>query len=288
MAHSETHNPVNPMSANQPNTEYEPVISPVVRPAAGPTIRTARKGLLRAQIAPDIAEEDVWAALEGEGPILKESRKAVVRQVGGWVVKQSRGAFLPGLIRHSFRRDRYRRGWNAAWHLRKRGVLAPAPVAYIERGVAGVITANIFVSEYLDGYRNVEQCVRSLVHGGAGPDVISVLLDRLADAVNGLVAAGAYHDDLSGKNILTRNGASFHFIDLDAVELGVEYTDARRLRNHVQLYDSFCDELSDVFLAPFIARMLESRHDLRVWLPSVRQGQAERRRLFNERRAARS
>lgn len=257
-------------------------------PHAGPArsgLRNVRRGLYRAQIVPEVSEDALWDALHAEGEVLKESRKSVVRRVDNWVIKQSRPSFVFGLVRHTFRRERYRRGWNAARHLQARGVLVPKPIAYVEKGFAGLITGNAFVSEYLHGWRNVELCMRSLVHGGAGPDPIHMLLERLADAVNGLVMAGACHEDLSGKNILTRDGRAFCFIDLDAVELEVEYSDARRKRNLIQLYDSFCDELSDVFLAPFIARMLEARHDPRVWLPAVRQGQAERRREFNTRRA---
>lgn len=261
---------------------------PPVQPHAGPArpgFRHVRRGVYLAQIAPDVADDALWNALRAEGEVLKESRKSIVRRVDNWVIKQSRPSLVSGLIRHTFRRERYRRGWNAARHLHARGVLVPRPIAYVEKGFAGIITGNVFVSEYLHGWRNVEVCVRALVHGGAGPDPIHMLLERLADAVNGLVMAGACHEDLSGKNILTRDGRSFCFIDLDAVELDAEYSDARRKRNLIQLYDSFCDELSDVFLAPFIGRMLEARHDPRVWLPAIRQGQAERRRELNARRA---
>lgn len=260
--------------------------SQIAQPApARAGVRTVRRGLCVAQIVPEVTDDVLWDAVYAAGEVLKESRKSVVRRVDNWVIKQSRPSFLFGLARHTFRRERYRRGWNAARHLQSCGVLVPKPIAYIEKGFAGLVTANAFVSEYLQGWRNVEQCVRALVHGGAGPDPIHMVLERLADAVNALVMAGAYHDDLSGKNILTRDGRAFCFIDLDAVDLNAEYTDARRKRNLVQLYDSFCDELSDVFLAPFIARMLESRHDPRVWLPAIRQGQAERRRELNVRRA---
>jgi hypothetical protein len=67
------------------------------------------------------------------------------------------------------------------------------------------------------------------------------------------------------------------------VELDVPCDDARRLRNHIQLYDSFCDELHDQLLAPFIMRMMPPGTDPRVWLPQVRKGQKDRRRLVEAR-----
>jgi len=226
----------------------------------------------------------VLTVLSTPGEVLKESRKSRVERIGGWVIKRCVGPFLSRSVRLTFRRNRYRRGWRAALHLERHGVPAPRAVAYVEKGFGGLLFGNAFIAEYLDGARNVEEYARAMISGGAGPDAFERFLASLADAVNDLNAAGAYHGDLSGKNIFTRDGETFHFIDLDAVEIGAPYTDERRLASLIQLYDSFCDELSDALLAPFVIRMLPPGQDPRVWLPRVREGQAARRARLERRR----
>lgn len=240
-------------------------------------VAVVRRGIWSVYHTREISPEDALKVLGEAGEPLKQSRKASVKRVGKLVVKQSQGSLAAGLLRHTFRRGRYRRAWLAAHHLRAHGVDVPEPLAYLEKGFLGVVSGNALVSRYLDEFRNVERFMLALVQRGAGRDTLSIFLQDLADAVNQLTASGACHADLSGKNILTRDGSQFYFIDLDAVSLGIEYTDALRMKNHVQLYDSFCDLLNDAMLVPFIERMLTDRHDPRIWMPRVRQGQHERR-----------
>jgi hypothetical protein len=225
----------------------------------------------------DIPVETILDALTRPGEVLKDSPKAAVRRVGRSVIKESRAGFPLGLIRHTFQRNRYRRAWLASFLLRSGGVRVPEPLAYIESGFLGLVSGNVMVSEYLAGYRNVEQYMAALTQHGAAKDTLDDFLAGLAEAVNRFCATGAVHTDLSGKNIFTLDGRSFCFIDLDAVTLNAPYTDEMRMRNHVQLYDSFCDLLSDTLLVPFLERMLTAEHDSRVWMPAVRKAQAERR-----------
>ncbi len=238
-------------------------------------LREFRRGLGRCYCRKEVRVEAVWDALAHSGDVLKASKKARVMRVGNWVVKEQRDAL--GWLKYTLKRSRYRRAWVAAHHLRHHNVLVPEPVAFIEYSVAGVILRNTMVSAYLDGCRNVEHFLQALAKRGAGRDTIELFLRRLADAVNHLCASGAYHADLSGKNIFTLDGTRFYFIDLEAVEIGGEYTDALRLKNHIQLYDSFCDQLNDTLLAPFLQHMLPAGADARLWLPRVRDGQRERR-----------
>lgn len=225
---------------------------------------------------------EVREILAQPGEAIKRSRKSLVRRVGPWVIKESRRG-LVGLLKHTFLRRRYRRGWMAALHLNRHGVDVPAPAAFIETGMLGIITGNTLIAAYLDGQRNVEQFLLALVQRGGGKDTIALFLERLAAAVNRLSAAGAYHADLSGKNIFTQDGIRFYFIDLDGVVLDTEYTEERRMKNLVQLYDSFCDLLNDAMLVPFISRLLGPDHDLRLWMPRIRKAQQERRLLAESR-----
>ena len=247
-------------------------------------VYVARHGLRKCYVHKGHAKEQVLQALLQPGEVLKQSKKSRVRRVGAYAIKASRGRFGIGLLKHTFQRGRCRRAWIAAHHLRRHGVGVPEPVAYIEKGLLGVVAGSVLVTQYLKGCRNVEQFLVALVQRGAGKDTVALFLAALAEAVNRLCASGACHADLSGKNIFTRDGRHFYFIDLDSVQLDVDYDDARRLKNHVELYDSFCDLLNDAMLVPFIERMLTPRHDTRIWMPQVRKGQRQRRSKLEVRR----
>jgi hypothetical protein len=247
-----------------------------------PTFTLTRKGMDRVWHRPDIDAQDVLDALVESGQELKRSRKSVTRRVGPVVVKSSKGGML-GLVRMSTSRARYRQAWLAAQHLEAHGVGIPRTIAYIEHGALGLLSSNHLVSEFLEGYRNSEQHLLRLIQTGAGKLSVSHYLASLADAVNHLIESGACHHDLSGKNIFTMAGEEFLFIDLDDVTIGEPYTDELRLKNLVQLYDSFCDVLSDAVMVPFITRMLPRDVDPRVWMPKVRKGQQQRRRQHEDR-----
>lgn len=218
----------------------------------------------------------VLQALSAEGELLKASAKSFIRRVGPWVVKTSRPRGGLEIVKRTFHRGRYRRAWIAATCLEPFQIV-PRAYAFVEAGYLGVIARNALVLEYLEGWCNVEVHADRLVARQARPDEIDAFLARLADAVSVLEAARAYHEDLSGKNILTREGVAFRFIDLDGVTLGRPYTETMRLRNHTQLYDSFCDRWDDARLQPFIRRMLPEDYDIQTWMETIRIQQVARR-----------
>lgn len=244
--------------------------------------RYGRKGLRRIWLHESIPHHTLQALLESGGQTIKTSAKGTVRHKLGGVIKESRGG-LAGLLRHTFQPARYRRAWEASKHLLEFGVGIPPTIAYVEWGILGVTWKNALITEYLDGWRDVEAFLQALVQRGAGQDTITGFLTALAADVNRLCGCGAYHADLSGKNIFTEHGGEFFFVDLDAVALVEEYTEEMRLKNHIQLYDSFCDTLNDSMLVPFITAMLPPGIDPRVWMPQVRKGQEARRLRYNRR-----
>jgi len=241
------------------------------------SIRVERRGDLKVYHRGEFPVDALLDALHALGKTLKVSKKSVTREVRGWVIKESRPEGRVGCLKRTLLRPRYRRGWAAANYLMRRGIPVPKPVAFVEKGRYGLIAGNALVSEYLDGYRNVEEHAKELVEQPDAEEAVPRFLLALAQAINGLCDTGAYHSDLSGKNIFTRDGETFYFIDLDGVFLHRPLTDARRMRNHVQVYDSFCDFIDDEFLAPFLSRMLPPEHRMRDWLPEVREAQRRRR-----------
>src|SRR5690606_22863464 len=201
-------------------------------------LRFERVGALRLWRREDTPREAVLAALQTPGEPLKVSGKSRTRRVGPWVVKES-VAGPRAVLKHTLRRARYRQGWEAARHLAAAGIGVPTPRAFVEWTWGGIVFGNALILDYLEGFVNVEEHARRLARGGADAAAIGAFLAGLAASVNRLTASGACHTDLSGKNIFTLDGRDFYFIDLDGVVLGRTYGDAPRLRNHVQLYDSF-------------------------------------------------
>ena len=241
-------------------------------------IVVTRVGRMRVWRRADVPVEDVLAVIGSTGETLKRNAKSVTMRVGGYVVKLSQGPIPIQLVKHTFQRERYRRGWRAALHLEEHGIPAPRAIAHVEWGVAGLVWRHATVTTFLAECRDVEHEYDARVKNGAARDALSRYLDRLAEAVNALLATGALHTDLAGKNILTKNGEAFFFIDLDGIELGTPLDDTRLLQLYVQLYDSFIDRCDDGLLMPFLQRLLpKPEADFDVWLSRVKAAQAVRR-----------
>ena len=224
-----------------------------------------------------IAQEAVYKALEDSASTLKRSDKFWTRRVGPWVVKSSEFAGCLDVFKRTLFCERYRRAWRAAQHLEAHGVAVPSPIAYLETRRWGLIFGNTLIVTLLGNATNVEVHAAQMHHFLARQAEVESFFQNLAEAVNALTRSGAYHADLSGKNIFSEDGTSFSFLDLDGVVLTEPYTDVRRLKNHIQLYDSFCDLYGDDVLGPFIARMTPPEADKALWMDRVRDGQKARR-----------
>lgn len=187
----------------------------------------------------DTPVDRIVAALAEPGELLKRSHKSETARVGGWVIKRSVGPAPVQLAKLSLFRSRYRRGWTAACHLFASGVPAPAPVAFVEYTRAGFIRGNALITEFIDGCVDVEAHLDQMLASGAPPAAIHGYLARLAEAVNALADCGAHHTDIAGKNILTRLGQLFFFVDLDGIIVtGVpdRRRERREMRPSIDLY----------------------------------------------------
>ena len=241
-------------------------------------IVTEPSGVLRIVHNADISANEIRELLEQPGATLKRNRKSHTRRAGEYVVKSSEGPLPIELIRHSLDRGRYRRGWKAANHFALHGVFAPRPVAHIEWSFAGLIWGHATITTFIEGCEDVEHFYDRHLRESAEPFVQAAYLNRLAVAVNAVIATGAIHTDLAGKNIRTRDGNTFYFIDLDGVLLDCPFDESRQLQLHVQLYDSFIDRCNDDLLVPFIAALQPRNHgDFDSWMVRVKAAQALRR-----------
>ena len=240
-------------------------------------------GRLRLYHRSDLDPQTLLNAIESGGDTLKTSPKSETRRVGEWAVKRSRLEGGLGPLKRTLARSRYRRAWVAANHLHSRGVHVPEPLAYGEWTSSGIVFGNVLATRFLAEHVNVEVFAAKLVKSSATQEALDVFFAGLASAVNRLTSVGAYHADLSGKNIFTKDGSEFYFIDLDGVVLGKPYSDALRLKNHIQLSDSFCDFCDHNTLGRFHSRMLPDSENLEKWMPQVVEGQKLRRRRHRNR-----
>ncbi|MEK7795352.1 MAG: hypothetical protein AAB353_12525, partial [Candidatus Hydrogenedentota bacterium] len=64
-----------------------------------------------------------------------------------------------------------------------------------------------------------------------------------------------------------------------SVHLHVRDTEERRLKNAVQLYDSFCDVWDDTVLGPFIEALAPEGKDAGLWFAQTKTEQRKRRTL---------
>lgn len=238
-----------------------------------------RQGDLRIRRDAAVPTAVVEALAEGrdEGRLIKRSPHFETRIVGGHVVKRSVRGGLIDRLKRSLLPSRARRPWDAAAHLAEHGAPVPAPIAFVERIAHGVVIETVYISRCVDGARTVEEHARALVAADSDEASIRAFLRCIDEAVVRLTAAGAYHADLSGKNLICSDGSAVWIVDLDAVRIGVRYTRSRRMRNHVQLYDSFCDLWPPSILDDLISPLTPAGIDSARWTAEVRRRQARRR-----------
>ena len=241
------------------------------------TFVTERLGGLYVERRESVDRAWLLEALDAPGEELKRSSRSHTRRVGNTVIKQSAPGSWTEAVKLTMQPSVRRRAWNAARRLEAHGVGAPHPLAYVERSRWGMRLGNAIVLSYLSGCRGVEEHAWELLTQNASPETVHAFFAGLADAVNALARAGVFHQDLAGKNIYTASGERFYFIDMDAIILDAPYTRERRLKNHVQLYDSFCDWYDDTFLEPFIRRMCPEDWPAAEWLRLIAREQQARR-----------
>ncbi len=248
---------------------------------AGREFCVDQAGPLRIFHDPGISLESILATLKSPGEFLKTSRKFTSRRIEKYVIKEGMSQGGIGALKRSVNRARYRQGWLAAHHLKRAGCLVPEAIAFIEQGRGCIITHNMMISQFLLGFIDVRQYAAKLQRRDADTDEIAAFLSAIAKAVNKLNNSGAYHSDMAGKNLFTKDGKEIYFLDLDAVVLGIPYTKQRRLKNHVQLYCSFRGIWQDDILEAFIKEMLpadiaESREAFSEWMNEIKREQSKR------------
>lgn len=118
-----------------------------------------------------------------------------------------------------FRPSKARRSWDAAAQLLRRGIPTAAPVAFIEADGAGRLLENYYLCEFVDTQTTVREMMTAFAQGAASfmgvPE--QEAYRQLCEFLLRMHGRGVYFRDLSGGNILLRNGPEgvFEFTLID-------------------------------------------------------------------------
>ncbi len=119
-----------------------------------------------------------------------------------------------------------RRAWWGAAALVERGIPTPSPVVYLERREKGLVAQSCFLSEEVEGAKEVRGLFREL------PEVeLRGLLRALAGFIISCHCKGILHRDLSDGNILVKQkkGGSWSFWLLDTNRIRIKKKISKRL-----------------------------------------------------------
>lgn len=244
-----------------------------------------RIGLARVWTCGPLASGELLSIAREQGERLSLSRKSEVVRVGEWVVKRSRLHRGAGPLRLTFRRRRYRRGYEAGRLLNDAGIGVPEVAGHVEWGLAGVVWCNATVTRFLNRHISIRDY--ALQNQSSREDDIARFLGALAHAVLALQATGAYHSDLAYKNVLTDEGGDIRFVDLDSILIGHFPSLQEQVRNHVQLVDAFYDVWPERHLSAFLRQLAPADVPFDRWMAMVVEGLEDRihHRSAFERRA---
>lgn len=235
------------------------------------SVSVERRKLLTLYLGERVTADSVLAVLNEPGEVLKSCNKRYVRKVGKWVIKSSRFNFGFCPLKLTIRRQRYRNGWLASLAMDRLGIPVPRTIAYVEYRFLGIIWANAFIHEYIEESIHTLFYSKSLKEAG-DESAIEMFFLRLTHALEALTNARVFHRDLKPANILTADGETFYFIDLDEAIVNQDFEPDHRLRNHVQLANGFKSVWDRIRVEQFLRMGIPEGEDPDTWLQQVWNG----------------
>lgn len=144
-------------------------------------------------------------------------------------------------LRDRGRGSKAARTWRAATHLAAQGAGTPPPIGYLERWDGARLRESYYLAEYQDGAQTLREALLALYD--ARPPLAAhfvALLERVADGMRGMHAAGFVHNDLGAQNVLLRPAGEagwrdFMVVDLNRGRLRGELTLRERGRDFSRL-----------------------------------------------------
>jgi len=199
--------------------------------------------------------ENLLSKIPINGKIIKETSKSVSLQLDNYFIKKTKYNPFEGGFRHLFLSNRCRNIWYISNYLTNYEILTPKPIAYIEALTYSMPYQHYFISEFLYNSYNIEVFIKNEIYKEKGVSFYN-FFNTLSKMILSLWEKGIYHKDLSGKNLLTINGQEIYLVDLDSTIIKKHLDIKYKIRNLIQIYDSFCDFLEEDILKNFIFSVL--------------------------------
>jgi tRNA A-37 threonylcarbamoyl transferase component Bud32 len=245
---------------------------------------------------------DRWVR-EGRAVTVKQGAGRIVYRVDlphrSFFLKHLRGGGIVQALKQLFRPGACRREYERARELARRGVPAVAPVALGERRRGSLLVDSFLITEAVPQACSLDEFLTQ--HWPRVPFATRFALRRrLIEAAARLCAtahaAGVFHDDLHGGNILVRldtcrcdstEPPQLYFVDLPGVELS-RPLDARRTRDSLaMLCAGFLGRTSDADRLRFWRAYATARSDLVLDEPNAFAAQIRSAALAHARRIVR-
>jgi hypothetical protein len=160
---------------------------------------------------------------------------------GSVIVKEYAARGIARALADAFRGSPARRAWLGGHGLRRRGIAAARPYAFVERRRFGLPVASAAVFEDLRSAAPADRCVPSVASPGQ-------VVDALAQLATRLHCSGAVHGDLKASHVfLERRGRRLEArpIDLEGVRFRPRLGDRERIRALAELNASLPDSIAD-------------------------------------------
>lgn len=205
-------------------------------------------GPFRGRIHPDFNDPELVKTLAGGRALLDSpaarilldgrNRVAALRLASGRggidaVVKEFRASGF-GRLKSFFTASKALKAWRGAAACVERGIPTPLPIAYLERREKGLVAECFFISERLEGSREIRFPLRDLP-----PEDLCRLLSSAARFLSRCHDAGILHRDLSDGNILVSaapgGGFLFSLIDTNRIRVRRKIPAMRRMKNLIRL-----------------------------------------------------
>ena len=213
--------------------------------------------------------QDVLKALNTPGEMLRRSKKRDVRRVGDWVVKSTRMNQGIGPLKVTVNRNRYRNAWISSLAMEKKKLPVPKTIAYVEHQRFGIIWRSTFIFEYMKDCMHALDYVTTL-KAQNDPIAIDEFLEHVAQALFLLEKADINHRDLKLCNLLTQDGKTFYFIDLDEAYINQPFKPEFRMRNHMQIANSLrTNGWEKGVINSFLQRTIPVAEDQTAWFLKV-------------------
>lgn len=166
------------------------------------------------------------------------------------VVKYNYCSGFFDMLKKTILGTRCRRAWIAGNGFIVRDISTPQPIALIEIKSFIFTKDNFLITEYLGKLSNINEYVLRWSNGGRGKNITPALtremlkkktlfIMKLAALIKSIHDNNIYHGDVSGKNILVKDGMDggldFFVVDLDSVSFCRRLSHRRRSVNLSQL-----------------------------------------------------